>query len=134
MPTNRTRRSRQWSPDLDDYKRAELLKGLGASLLAGKGYLPNQNHSTGADKEAAWAEARADWSRFGEDLTRWWVAGVSEPMVRPWTWVMPGGPGTRPWAWWEFKAREPRQPDESEADYLSRLGLLLPGEAKALAD
>lgn len=36
-------------------------------------------------------------------------------------------PGTRPRVWWEVDAPEPRG-DESERDYLARLGLLLEGE------
>lgn len=41
-------------------------------------------------------------------------------------------PGTRPAAWWDYEAPEPRRDLESEEDYLRRLDLLLPGEDEAI--
>jgi hypothetical protein len=68
------------------------------------------------------------WKEYGDEVIRWWIKGQ---------------PGTRPRCWWRFTAPEPRRevpvgPDapptvESEAAYLKRLGLLLPGEEKRLA-
>jgi hypothetical protein len=37
-------------------------------------------------------------------------------------------PGTRPWSWWHLEDRELQREGESEASYLKRLRLLLPGE------
>jgi hypothetical protein len=41
-------------------------------------------------------------------------------------------PGTRPTRWWEFDAPEPWDDDESEEEYLERLGLLPSGEQERL--
>ena len=43
-------------------------------------------------------------------------------------------PGNRPRVWWEFDAPEARDEDETEPEYLSRLGLLSEEEAAALED
>src|SRR5215207_9642710 len=37
-------------------------------------------------------------------------------------------PGSRPTAWWKFEAHEPRKPRETQAMYLTRMGLWAPGE------
>lgn len=42
-------------------------------------------------------------------------------------------PGSRPSAWWEFDASEPRPRGESEAAYLERHDLLSPAERRALS-
>lgn len=39
----------------------------------------------------------------------------------------------RPWGWWEFEANERRNPAETEAQQLGRLGLLSEHERAALA-
>ena len=62
------------------------------------------------------------WAEHREDLPAEWIRRQ---------------PGTRPWLWWRFDAPEPRrQADsgglEAEASYLSRLGLLWPGELRRL--
>jgi hypothetical protein len=41
--------------------------------------------------------------------------------------LIEGDPATV-WTWWQFDAPEARDPDETQADYLTRLGLLLPAE------
>jgi hypothetical protein len=129
MPTNRTRRSRFWAPDLDDFRRQELLMGLGYSVLSGKGYLTMPKSAvTEEDRAAAMQVARADWERHGQALTAWWVAGVPSTQVRPWTWVAPGGPGTRPWGWWTFTAGGHPAEGETEPEALLRLKAWLPGE------
>jgi hypothetical protein len=40
-------------------------------------------------------------------------------------------PRSRPWAWWHLEERELRREGETEASYLKRLRLLLPGEKAA---
>jgi hypothetical protein len=72
------------------------------------------------------AELRELWAAEGAELTALYVRGG---------WKAPGcanqeppRPGERPPGFWRFGAPEPRRPDETEADYLRRLGLLLPGE------
>jgi hypothetical protein len=75
------------------------------------------------------ARRRAAWERHGEALTAWWVAGLPDDEgPSRFHRVTPGGPGTRPWAWWRYSAPERRRRGESEAAYLRRRGLLLPGE------
>ena len=59
------------------------------------------------------------WKEYGDEILRWWIKHQ---------------PGTRPRCWWRFSAPEPRRATvESEAAYLKRLNLLLPGEEKRLA-
>ncbi len=41
-------------------------------------------------------------------------------------------PGTRPFAWWELDAPDPRDPGETEAEFLRRHGLLTPHEIKGI--
>jgi hypothetical protein len=131
MPTTRTRRQRQWTPDLDDYRRQELLDGPGASLLAGQGYYVHAANHLDDATEAEHTEARTamvtDWARHRDTLLAWWI-GQAEQSVRPWAWVARGGAGTRPWAWWEFDSPEPLPEGETEAAYLARHRLLLPKE------
>lgn len=131
MPTNRTRRTRSWSPDLDDYRWVSLLEGPERVLLAGKGYSALiEAGASDLDRAAAMQAAGEDWSEHGPKLLSWWIGQADDPTIRrPWCFAVPGGPGTRPWAWRQFEAPEPLPPGESEADYLTRLGLLLPGEA-----
>jgi hypothetical protein len=45
----------------------------------------------------------------------------------PWLFFC-GEPGTRPWAWWHLEDHPPRAAGETEADYLTRHDLWLPGE------
>jgi hypothetical protein len=100
MPTNRTRRARRWRATLDPGKRVSLAR-----------------------------EAMAkDWAAHGEALTEWWVAAAPEPVGHPWEHVSPGGPGTRPWAWWEFSCPGNRRKGEAEATALARLGVLTADE------
>jgi len=93
------------------------------------------------------AELRDAWRQLAGDLTRRWLArdypvdGVELP--EQWK---GRGPGSRPWAWWQYDAPGPRrelrrsppaclQPFgdylESEHIYLLRHGLLSPSEAQA---
>lgn len=129
MPTNRRRRSRAWSPTLDPFKRQTLLLGPDAVLLAGCGYFPRRSSSTlHMATEDEHAEARAammaDWRVHGTALTAWWVAATPEAVGKDrWTYVPPGGPGTRPWAWWAFGPGT-RRKGESEPTALARLGVL----------
>jgi hypothetical protein len=123
LPTNRTRRSRQWSKELDCYRIFELMKGPDQQRLPGTGYGPVTEASTEA--------MRQDWALHRERLLHWWVTGENEPAgMKPWTFVPVFVPGTRPWAWWQFDAPEPLGDDETERGYLQRLDLLLPGEAE----
>lgn len=63
-----------------------------------------------------------------------------EPMPPPWedvrdellpAWIREH-PGTRPFAWWQEEAPEPRREGESELDYLRRHKLLTKTEQKLL--
>jgi hypothetical protein len=105
MPTNRkrSRRPSQAKPWITEY------------LLYGFYTLPNGERSIrktllyGEPDVPAWAEVR------DELLPRW----IREH------------PCTRPWAWWEQEAPEPRAPGETEADYLLRHKFLSDGEILA---
>lgn len=133
MPTNRKLRTRSWSPELDDYKWQSLLEGPESILLAGMGYHRYMDATTDAEREAALEEMRQDWEHHREQLLQWWIGAADDTVRRkPWVFPMRGGPGTRPWAWWEFDAPEAACDGERQADYLTRLGLLLPGEAEQL--
>jgi hypothetical protein len=67
------------------------------------------------------------WKEYGAEVIRWWIKDQ---------------PGTRPRCWWRFSAPDacrakPTSPNDiptfkSQAAYLKRLGLLLPGEEKRL--
>jgi len=59
---------------------------------------------------------RVIWRAIEAEAVREWVAAR---------------PGSRPDAFWEYSAPEPRRPNESELEYLERNGLLLPGERDA---
>jgi|GEM_PF-6090482 len=127
MPTTRTRRSRIWAPDLDDYRKQELVEGLGVCRQAGHGY--------GLLGEGALATAQTDWAKHGEPILSWWTGETDERFSqKPWIWPIRGGPGSRPWAWWEFDAPEAREADEAEADYIDRLNLWRRGERARWVD
>ena len=59
-----------------------------------------------------------------------WAVPSGQRTLREWARYFPG---TRPVSWWWAVAPERRRPGESQAAYLARLDLLLPGEAKRLA-
>jgi hypothetical protein len=104
MPTNRkrTRRPSQAQPWITEY------------LLFGYYTLPSGNRSIlkallfGEPPVPAWAEMR-------DELLPAWIKEH---------------PGTRPWAWWEQEAPEPRDPGETEAAYLKRHDLLTDHERR----
>ena len=59
-----------------------------------------------------------------------WATPDGKRELREWARYFPG---TRPVSWWWAVAPERRRRSESQAAYLKRLDLLLPGEAKRLA-
>ncbi|WP_339857950.1 hypothetical protein [Pseudohongiella acticola] len=103
MATNRKRRSRANNAGFaDKYCRQELLTG--PCLLAGLGYF-----TYGAEDACDLERMKADWQRHKRELMAEWIAD---------------NPGTRPFAWWQFEASEPRLPAESDSEYLERLNAL----------
>lgn len=132
MPTTRNRRLRRWKATLNPGNRVSLLIGPEHCLLAGSGYYAigcNNLHTCTEAEHAAAREAMAkDWAAHGEALTEWWVAAAPEPVGHPWEHVSPGGPGTRPWGWWEFSCPGARRKGEAEATALARLGVLTADE------
>jgi hypothetical protein len=132
MPTNRTVRTRRWSPELNVYRRQSLLLGPDTVLLAGAAYYRmgcnNLHLATEEQHTAALAAMRLDWAAHRQALLAWWIAGEDTGGPKPWAWVYPRGPGTRPWAWWKFDAPEDLREGESEASYLDRLRLFVLGE------
>ncbi|MCR5875697.1 hypothetical protein LRS10_16905 [Phenylobacterium sp. J426] len=138
MPSRRTR-IRPWGgPVLDPFKRQSLLRGPDSLLLFGKGYFPGHSASTldqatAEEHREAEAAMRVDWAMHGASLTTWWVAAAPEAVdPDPWTRVVPGGPGTRPWAWWRFSCPGGRRNGEAEATALERLGVLAAEERARL--
>ena len=110
-----------------EYCVYELLTGK-VSALRGKGY--GDPDAEGRDIDAM----RSDWAKYGDALTAWWVGETTQRVLtKPWLFVVPGGPGSRPWGWWEFDAPEDQREDETEVEYLRRHGLLRPGEEARLA-
>jgi hypothetical protein len=116
-------------------KREHLL--LGFCLIKDLGYA-DPNSWTGRPRDDA--EARADWEEHRAELMTFWTqdptawrATNHQGFFSP----APGGPGTRPAAWWWFDAPpalrlgdgpiEPPTP-ENERVLLARHGLLTPGE------
>lgn len=138
MPTNRTFRTRT-RRGVDEFRIEELLSGTGASFLAGVGYLGHHVTRSGgcvftldelglADRAAALSEMRSDWIERRDELLKAWITR-DEAFQAKFPHAKLGGPGTRPWAWWAFDAPDDDvRPDETEGDYLTRHGLLLPGE------
>ena len=111
MPTNRTRRSRLWQAELDDYRRLQLLEGPDAVLLAGVGYLHSLavgpfDRAPAADQATVLAEMEADWRVHGPALLAWWNEGDAAPRFsgKPWLFPLAGGPGCLPWAAEQFGA------------------------------
>jgi hypothetical protein len=77
---------------------------------------------------------RADWAYHREELLEFWISGGCSydlPNTNPWL-LYYGKPGTRPWAWWHLEDHPPRAAGETEADYLTRHDLWLPGERECL--
>ena len=60
-----------------------------------------------------------------------WTSPTGQRDLREWARYLPG---TRPLSWWYTIAPVRRRPSESQRDYLARLKLLLPGEAKRLSN
>jgi hypothetical protein len=109
-----------------------LLNGRQAVPLPGTGYSPSSGRgkaNTPEQQTEVLEEIRRDWAIHRERLLHWWIFDENKPQgMKPWTFVMTGRPGTRPWAWWKFDAPEPLREHASERDYLQRLNLFLPGE------
>jgi len=129
MPTKRTRREHKWAPGLSQYQITELLTGkIRYPVYGYTGY----GNGEGRDLAAFITDRmRHDWAQHRDELLRFWISGrySSElaPLWAPWLFFR-GAPGTRPWAWWELEDRAPVVDDESEDEYLTRLGLWLDGE------
>lgn len=76
-----------------------------------------------------------DWEAHRDDLLAFWISGADSdalPNTRCW-FLYNGAAGTRPWAWWNLEPRAPRDPGETEAEYLTRHDLWLPGERQRFA-
>ena len=114
MPVKRTRAKRRRR--LDDYKRQQLLEGPDSVLLAAVGYLaPTRTlrfSETPPDEQAAiLADMERDWLTHGPELMAWWKQGADADLSghKPWTFVIPGGPETLPWAATQFSTGETRR-------------------------
>ena len=104
MPRVR-RRPRRRRNRWDDQHVMYLERGY--SFFAGEGFRRNP------DPELI----KSAWADLGSDIMARWIVEH---------------PGTRPWAWWQFDAPEPRKEDETEAACLQRRGLLTKAESDAL--
>src|SRR5947209_5658378 len=127
MPTKRTWRDRQQVAFPSAYCLSELTGKIMYPQLRYDGY----GDGVGTDLRAFISDRmRADWAYHREDLLAFWVSGEYSNRLanrKPWLWYR-GAPGTRPWAWWHVEGHPPRKSGESEADYLTRHNLWLPGE------
>jgi hypothetical protein len=68
------------------------------------------------------------WRGDKPDAAELWVACGADVLAQ---WAM-DYPGTRPRLWWKYDAPDVRQDHESEASFLLRHALFLPGEAERL--
>jgi hypothetical protein len=128
MPTKRTWRDRQQVAFPSAYCLSELLTGkIMYPQLRYDGY----GDGTGTDLHAFISDRmRADWAYHRDELLAWWISGEDSsglPNRKLWLFYW-GAPGTRPWAWWHLEDHPPRAAGETEADYLTRHDLWLPGE------
>jgi hypothetical protein len=81
--------------------------------------------------DAGAAEMHRDWEQLRDEILDWYVFGTDcWPNLKPWVFLLPEGPGFRPWAWWQLDAPEPLGENETERAFLERHGLFLPGEAE----
>src|SRR5215204_3904336 len=81
--------------------------------------------TTGHDITAPMKHPSYHESNFDYTEKRWYA--VRDDVLAAW---IEDRPGTRPSAWWRFEAPEPRLPRETEAGYLIRMNLWVPGEVK----
>jgi len=164
MPTSRHRYSRT-PTELSVWQREQLLSGH--DFILGHGYgdpwadqpILEPGGSVWSDgfPGAPWLEdeAKVDWQANKQELMAYWAQDPIEwakTNVSQFGYPRPGGPGTRPWAWWWFDSPAPRPiiavdgpalsfmslPGvlvrqcgavfEPEAEYLARHGLLLEAE------
>jgi hypothetical protein len=75
---------------------------------------------------------RMDWAAHRDALLAFWISGEPSyelPNRKPW---LCGALGSRPWGWWHLEDHPPRADGETEAAYLTRHDLWLPGERQLL--
>jgi len=99
------KKRKQKSRAIDQFCIDELKNG--PCLISGVGYFSYQDNTSDRDR------MYRDWLRVRESMLAEWIQE---------------NPGTRPYAWWEFEAPEPRGETESEREFLARLDLLTPEE------
>jgi hypothetical protein len=113
MPTNRTYRTRKHRAAVEQWQRDILLDV--------------RPYDPGNLDEICFAEFMPD--SFEESAVGIWNAMRDELLAE----FIADNPGKRPQMWWERDApKEPRRRTESQASYLKRHGLFLPGEEKRL--
>ena len=162
MPTTRRRRTRPRQPEYTVAHECFLLTGHAWFDLYPYG---NPTHDVDGWKAGSRPfdedACRADWEAHREALLAYDLQDPEEWRKTHhtsfgWGGEAPGGPGSRPWAWWQFEAPEPRpivgqskwpgytvtvprQPwkwsvaYEPERAFLERHGLLSPEEITDLA-
>lgn len=108
MPRKRVRSKKR--------NKGELTEDQACHLLCGMCVWPEFPFKNEEERRRLWEQNR-DWL-----ITRCVAGGEFTDRE----------PGTRPTAWWDYEAPEPLRAGESEYEYLKRLGLLLPWEAKQL--
>jgi hypothetical protein len=71
---------------------------------------------------------RADWNEHRVELLDFWIQDPTPwpehgPSGERFSYVRPGGPGSRPWAWWRFTAPrwQPDDPRHAGAHYVGQL-------------
>jgi hypothetical protein len=133
MPTKRTFRERQEVAFPSAYQTSELLTGeISYPVRSYTGY----GDGIGTDLHDFISDRMIDdWLTHRDALLAFWISEAFSssqhlPNTLPWLFYC-GAPGSRPWAWWYLEQRELWDDGETDADYISRLRLWLPGEREA---
>ena len=97
MPTNRSRRKRGRLEGFHEGRWLHLLTGT--DFFSEYGSPPNI------------AQMLDDYQKYRDELLDYWTQDNAKwegEVSNLWT-PEPGGPGTRPWAWWQFEAPKSRR-------------------------
>jgi hypothetical protein len=104
------RRAKLRRPGFEPQHRAQLLDGHD---FFGDAYGDPSGHRSRTRGPFDAAAAREDWEASREELLAYWLQDPAlwerEPDVSNFHQPTPGGPGSRPAAWWWFAAPEPRR-------------------------
>ena len=101
MPANRVRTRRSRTPGYEVRHRYQILTG--GDFFGAYGEGEHFDHRTA---QVHWQEHRAELLAYWTQPFEAWRREHGQTSFEN---PEPGGPGTRPWAWWEFEAPGPRR-------------------------